>query len=489
MRTLGYRVVDAIVEHLTGPGGGPVADRAAGDWAERLLTEPLPVAAHDPERLLEEALGLLRRGNAHPDHPRFLAFVPSPGTYAGVLASALATGFAVPTGWRLTGPVSSAVEVTAIRWLARLMGLPEGTGGLLVPGGSTANLTALTVARDEILGEEGIGEGTAYCSDQTHFSVPRALRLLGVGPRRVRCLPTGGSSRLDAVALAARVAADRRAGLRPFAVIANAGTVSTGAIDPLPELAALCRAEGLWLHVDGAFGAAAALTEEGRSLLGGLDLADSLTVDPHKWLFQPAELGCVLLRSPALLRRTFGISLPPFLGPSGEHPDAETGTETETGTGTGTGGGVDFLHFGIQQTREFKALRLWLSLKMFGSDAFVQAVGRGLANARELGRFIAAQPGVELVTPPSLAVLTFRCVPPDGYEVPESCVDLAASDLANDGGAMVMPTTATGRRAFRICTVNPRTSPADLRDVVIRLRDLWRARAREAARKHSGGRA
>lgn len=476
MRALGHRVIDAVVDHLTGVAAEPVAGRPADEAVARLLAEPLPTAgATDPGAVLDDVHELLRQGNAHPDHPRFLAFVPSPGTYTGVLAAALAAGFAVPTGWRFTGPVSSAVESATIRWLAQLLGLPEGTGGLFVPGGSTANLTALTVAREEVLGGEETRKGTAYCSDQAHFSVVRALRVLGIGADRVRCLPADGDQRLAPGPLAAQVEEDRRAGLRPFAVIANAGTVSTGAVDPLPELAALCRAEGLWLHVDGAFGAAAALVEEGRAALTGLSLADSLTVDPHKWLFQPAELGCVLVRSPDGLRRTFGVPMPAYLG------------EDRAPGGTGADGGVDFLHYGIQQTREFRALKLWLSLKVFGADAFGRAVAHGIDTARELGRFIASRPGMELVTPPSLAVLTFRCLPVAGAEVPDECVDRACLDLMADGSALVMPTTVAGHRVFRICTVNPRTDLAELCEVVVRLHELWvaRARAAEEARQHT----
>ncbi|MET8976908.1 pyridoxal-dependent decarboxylase [Streptomyces sp. NPDC004539] len=439
MRALGYRCVDLLVQHLSGTAEGPVPtapERRSPD--EALPRGPAP----DPGAVLEETCRMLCTGNAHPDHPRFLAFVPSPGNVVGVLASMLATGFAVPGGRRFTGPAAADVELTTVRWLVELLGLPEGTGGLFVPGGSLANLTALTVARDRR------GPGVAYFSDQTHLSVPRALHVLGVGAELVRRLPCDGAQRLDVEVLARAVRRDRRAGRRPFVVVANAGTTSTGAVDPLPRLAEFCRAEGLWLHVDGAFGAAAALTEEGRKEQAGLGLADSLTVDPHKWLFQPAELACVLLRRPEELRKSFGVRLPGYLAESGEEPGPQG----------------DFMQYGIQLTREFRALRLWLSLKVFGADAFRDAVAQGMRTARELGRFIDAEPGVELVTPPSLAVLTFRCAGADA--------DLVCRELRAEGDALVMPTTVDGERVFRLCTINPRADVGELEDVVRRLREL-----------------
>lgn len=266
--------------------------------------------------------------------------------------------------------------------------------------------------------------------------------------------------------LARQVAQDRRDGLRPFLVVANAGTTATGDIDPLPELAAFCRDEGLWLHVDGAFGAPAALTERGRGPLEGLDQADSVSVDPHKWLFQPAGTGCVLLRDPARLTRAFGIGLPGYLdaGATG-HDEGE----------------VDYLQWGVEQTREFRALRLWLSLKVFGADAFRAAVERGLTMAEDIAAYIGSRPGLEVVTGPSLAVVTFRALPPAAAPDPspedaDRTVDEVCRDLREEGRAMVVGVTVAGRRAFRLCVINPRVQRDGLRAVVDRVAELWTAR-------------
>ncbi|MFE6750695.1 pyridoxal phosphate-dependent decarboxylase family protein [Kitasatospora purpeofusca] len=465
---LGHRVWEIVSAHL-GPGrrpGLPVASPDAAVDAARLRSEPLPGApADDPLALVDQVGRLLREGNAHPDHPDFLAFVPAPGTVTGVLGSALAAGFAVPTGWRFTGRVSSAIESATVRWLAELMGLAPGTSGLFVSGGSAANLTALTAARDALVGTEARG-ATAYFSDQTHLSVPRALHVLGIGEDRVRVLPADTHRRIPLDGLARQVARDRHEGLRPFLVVANAGTTATGDVDPLPELAAFCREEGLWLHVDGAFGAAAALTGRGRRTLAGLDAADSVSVDPHKWLFQPAGTGCVLLRDPARLTRAFGVGLPGYL---------------DTGAGGHDEDEVDYLHWGIEQTREFRALRLWLSLKVFGTDAFRAAVDRGLAAADDIAAYIASRPGLELVTGPSLAVVTFRALSPGAGPLPspedaDRTVDEVCQDLRSEGRAMVVGVTVAGRRVFRLCVINPRARSDGLRAVVDRIAELWSAR-------------
>ncbi|GGV29332.1 L-2,4-diaminobutyrate decarboxylase [Actinomadura cremea] len=455
MRDAGRHVIDMICAHLREGAADPVTARLPPETAKELRAQPVPLAPADPLQVLGELGPLLRSGNTHPDHPRFLGFVPSPGNYMGVLAAALAAGFAVPTGWSFSGPVSTAIEKTTIAWLVELLGLPPETGGLFVSGGSTATLHALTVARDTTAGSRH-DRATAYCSDQTHFSVDRALHVLGISRDRVRHLPTGTDGRLDVRQVEELVRADRRAGLQPFAVIANAGTTGTGAVDPLEDLSALCSRNRLWLHVDGAFGAAAAITEEGRCAVPGLPLADSLTLDPHKWLFQPAELGCVLLRRPELLRESFGVSRPSYLSGAGGADDG------------------DLMQYGIQQTREFRALKLWLSLKVFGAQAFRGAVAAGMRLAEDIGKIIAARDDLELTTAPSLGVLTFRPAPPAlalvARDQADTIIDRAVGEiaerLADSGDALVMPTLVADRRVLRLCTINPRADVRELEAVV-----------------------
>ncbi len=321
------------------------------------------------------------------DHPRFFAFIPGPGNPVGVLADALAAGFSVFAGTWLGSPGAAMVETVVLDWLRDLCGLPLGTQGLFVSGGSMANLTALAVALEERAGSER-PRAAVYVSEETHSSLQRALRVTGV--RHVRVLACDREQRMIPEDLAAAVAADRAAGRLPTCVVATAGTTGIGAVDPLEELRAVCDDHGLWLHVDGAHGAAAMLSPHGRAQVRGLELADSLTLDPHKWLFQPLEAGCLLVRDGGALERTFSVAAPYLRDAAAS--DSE----------------VNFSERGIQLTRQFRALKLWMSLKVYGAAAFRAAVEHGLALAEHAERRLAHDPAWELMTPAQLGIVTFR---------------------------------------------------------------------------------
>jgi glutamate/tyrosine decarboxylase-like PLP-dependent enzyme len=314
-----------------------------------------------------------------------------------------------------------------------------------------ANVTALAAARHVKL-EDRITGAIVYCSDQTHSSVERGLCVLGFDPSQLCKLPSDEAFCLSLPELGQAVAADRAAGRVPFCVVANAGTTNTGAVDPLPELADFCREAGLWLHVDGAFGAAAMLCERGRALLDGIDRVDSLAVDPHKWLFQPYEIGCVLVRENAWLKETFRI-MPEYL------KVIERGDEE-----------VNFCDYGVQLTRSFRALKLWMSLKVFGRSAFSQAINRGFELAEFAEKCLRALPNWKIVTPAQMGVVTFRYSPD---EAPLSEVnelhDRLVNDMITDGFAMLGTTTLRGQRVLRLCTINPRTTEADIKETIERL--------------------
>ena len=238
----------------------------------------------------------------HGDHPRFFARVPGPSSFAAVLGEWLGTGHnAICASWA-GGSGPATVELVVIEWLRQLMGMPAGTEGVLMSGGSLANLTAFAAARATL------GQGVAYLTDQTHSSLARDLLAMGFVPEQVRILPSDADLRMPMAGLAAAIAADRAAGRQPMMVVASAGTTNTATVDPLPEIAELCRAEGMWFHVDGAYGAPGALCERGRADLAGMELANSLVLDPHKWLFQPYDVGCVLVRRPGALDRAFSMN-------------------------------------------------------------------------------------------------------------------------------------------------------------------------------------
>ena len=454
MRRLGYQVIDLIVDALSGLRERPPSHRATPAELAGVLHEPVPAAGADPEEVLRQAVHDVLAPAMRVDHPRFFAYVPIPSNYVGVLADLLSSGFGIFAGTWQAASGAAAAELAVLGWLRHLFGLPGTAGGLFVDGGSSANLYGLTAARRAQLDDELAG-AVAYTSDQAHSAVARAMCLLGFQPSQLRALPADGAYRLRPADVEAAVAADRAAGRRPFCVIATAGTTSTGSVDPLHDLAAVCRAEGLWLHVDGAFGAPAILTEDGRALLRGIEQADSLALDAHKWLFQPLEAGCVLVRDVALLESVFASSREFLLDAAAR--DRE----------------VNFTDRGIQLTRSFRAFKLWLSLKVFGLDAFAGAVQRGMDLARHAEAVLRRTPGWEVVAPTRLALVTFRYTDPARRPEDLEVVNrrLADAMLVDELGTL-SSTVLRGRTALRMCTVNPRSTEADVEAVLAHLHDL-----------------
>jgi aromatic-L-amino-acid/L-tryptophan decarboxylase len=461
MRALGHDVVDLLVDHFAAMRQGPVGAKLGRPELESLLDSGIPEAPSDPRELLKALPERLFSNMLHVDHPRFFAFVPGPNNFVSVMADALAAGFNVFTGTWLAGSGPAQIELTTIEWLRQICGLPEGAGGLFVSGGSMANLTGIAVGRQEKLGDD-VANAVAYIGDQCHSSVARALRVLGLPRERIRAIGSDSEFRLSVTALETAIAEDRAAGRRPFCVVANAGTTNTGAVDPLREISEISRREDLWFHIDGAYGTPAVLTEKGRKLLAGIELADSLSLDPHKWLFQSFETGCVLVRDRAQLLRTFQV-MPEYLRDTEGHSNE-----------------VNFGNYGVQLTRSFRAFKLWLSLRTFGLAAFREAIARGIEIAEVAQRELQQARGWEIVTPAQLAVVTFR-FNPGGLDEP--AVDalqgrMVEAMLAN-GYAFATSTVLAGRPVLRFCTINPRTTDDEIRETVRRLTEMGRALARD----------
>jgi glutamate/tyrosine decarboxylase-like PLP-dependent enzyme len=451
MRALGARIVEAMVEHFVTLRGRPANRVGSRRVLAALVDAPPPERGRPAGEVLAELDRTVFAHVGHVDHPRFFAFVPGPNNFVSAMAEALAAAHNVFAGSWLEGSGAAQLELTTVNWLRGFCGLPESAAGLLVSGGSMANLTALAVARRARLDDQMNG-AVIYCSDQTHSSVERALRVLGFAAGQVRKIPSDERFRLPVDALAREVAADRAAGRRPFAVVANAGTTNTGAVDPLDALADCCRAEDLWLHADGAYGAAAVLCPRGRALLRGIERVDSLSLDPHKWLFQPFECGCVLVREGARLEETFRI-LPDYL--KDIHPGQDE---------------VNFCDRGIQLTRGFRALKLWFSLQVFGLAEFRRAVERGFEIAATFERLLAARPRFEIVTPAQMGILTFRYVPEAGDA--DRFNAALARRIDQDGYLMLSTTRLRGRTVLRLCTINPRTTDEEIERVVERIEAL-----------------
>jgi aromatic-L-amino-acid/L-tryptophan decarboxylase len=450
MREIGYRVVDRLVEHLTTLGAQPVGVKGDPAILIPALDEPAPEHATEFETVLQQVEQQVLGNTMHVNHPRFFAYVPGPSNFVGAMADALVSGYNVFAGTWISGSGPAAVEIAVMKWLQQACGLPDTAGGLFVSGGTIANLTALAVARHVVL-QDRLEGATVYFSDQAHSSLEKDLRLIGVPPDNIRKLRSDADYRLPVQELDRCIEQDRAAGRRPFCIIASAGTTNTGAIDPLVELSRLCRKENLWLHVDGAYGAAAVISRRGRELLPGLELADSLSLDPHKWLFQPFEIGCVLVRDQTHLRDTFRI-LPEYLKDAHQHSEE-----------------FNFTDYGLQLTRGFRALKLWMSIKVFGMAAFRAAIERGFALAEFTEACLRQMPGWEIVTPAQMAVVCFR------YTGGSDAAHLRlVQALLEDGFALITSTVLRGRTVLRTCTINPRTTEADIQSTLERLDELAR---------------
>lgn len=449
MRTIGYRVVDLLVRHFAEMAAHPVGAKAEAEIIRPMLSGAPREEPSDPHELLTRLERDVFRNILHVDHPRFFAFVPGPNNFMSAMADALASGFNVFNGTWLGGSAAAALELEVIDWFCRWCSLPKSAGGLFVSGGSVANMTALVAARHAVLNDR-VEKGTIYFSDQTHSSVERALLVIGFAPDQLRKLPCDEQFRLSTKSLCATIAEDRANGLHPFCVVANAGTTNTGAVDPMEEIAELCAKEKMWMHVDGAFGAASILSERGQAALRGLERADSISLDPHKWLFQSFECGCVLVRDAAKLKSAFQI-MPDYL--RDVHRDLAE---------------VHLCDYGIQLTRSFRALKVWLSMQTFGLKAFREAITRGFELAEFAEQELRKRKNWEILSPAQMATVCFRFGQKDELQT------RLVENMLRDQYAFLTSTKLRGVVALRLCTINPRTTNQDILQTIERLDRLAR---------------
>jgi aromatic-L-amino-acid decarboxylase len=448
MRRLGYQTVDLLVDRWVGLREQPVLRRGTPTELARRLHGSPPEGPQGFDGILEQLGSDVLPFVSHNDHPAFFAYIPGCGTWPGVLGDLVASACNLEASSWVQAAGPSQLELVVLGWFKQWIGYPEQAAGVLVSGGSAANLTALACAREALLGAMS-DRVVAYLSDQAHSSMARAARVLGFRPNQVRVLPVDDGYRMRPEALAAAMAADLRAGRRPLFVAASAGATSTGAVDPLAELAALCRERGVWFHVDAAYGGFAALTERGRRWLAGMELADSVTLDPHKWLYQPFECGCLLVREGQRLHEAFRIQ-PAYL------KDTEA-AELE----------VNFSDLSVQLSRTSRALKLWMSLRYFGLDAFRVAIDRSIDLALFAQARIEASAQLELLTPAKLGVVCFRRHPEgmDEDRLERQNQQLAAR-LAASGQGLVSSTRLRGRFALRMCVLNHTSRTQDVERVL-----------------------
>ncbi len=434
MRRLGHRIVDLVIErHLARTAEPAILTGDPADLMAR-LGGPLPEDPMDPDASIDLLTEVALAHQQHGDHPRYFARVPGPSSFAGILGEWLGTGFnTIASSWG-GGSGPATVEMVSIRWLSQMIGLPERTEGVLVSGGSLANLTAFSVARSEL------GPGVAYLTDQTHSSLPRDLREMGGDDSTIRYIATDDGLRMSVPQLKAAIAEDRAAGRKPLMVVATAGSTNTGAADPLDAIANICRDEGMWMHVDGAYGGPSAVTPQGRAYLRGLERADSVVLDPHKWFFQPYDVGACLVTRPGALERCFAMS-PEYL------KDVQTTT-----------GAVNFGNRSLELTRRSRAIKLWLSIRTYGAKRFREAVQRGIDNAEHAEAYLRSKPDVwEVVSPAQIGCVCFSL-----KDARPGTHGDRAQALADSGFACVSSTSLHGRSVLRLCTINPLTTRSDI---------------------------
>jgi len=461
-RRLGYRAVDLAAGHLSGIRGRPVYRQMPVEVRRTLYDAALPDHGEAPSAILDRFEAEVLPYPMGNGHPRFFGWVNSPPTPIGVAAEFLAA--AMDPSCAGGDHAAIYLEHAAVRWLMELIGFPvAGSMGLLTSGGSMASLTALAAARQRAAHEDGWdlrADGlrerpqlTMYMSTEAHTTLRKAAELLGIGSAAVRTVPVDAGYRIDLAALRERIAADRAAGCRPFCVVASAGTVNTGAIDPFDAIADLCAAEGLWLHVDGAYGAVGVVDPVVAPRYAGMDRAESIALDPHKWLSVPVECGCVLVRDGALLRDTFSL-VPPYLR---TEPDK------------GFGGLPWFAEYGFQQTRGFRALKLWMTLLHEGRAGIARTVSRHTRLARHLATLVEAEPRLELMAPVALSIVCFRYVP-EGWRKDDARLDglntRVMQEIQAGGEAFLTQALLDGRFALRANVLHYATTEEDLAALV-----------------------
>lgn len=458
-RRLGYQMVDRIADFLTSLPQRPVTP---GETRKELQTVlgagPVPAHGAEPERLLDEAATLLFDHSLLNGHPRFWGYITASAAPMGALGDLLAAAVNPNVGAGILSPMATEIEAQTVRWIAELIGYPSDCGGLLTSGGNMGNFIGFLAARKAKLPWDVRASGMLggagrqvriYASSETHTWLQKAADLAGLGTDAIRWVPTDAHLRMEIGALRTLLREDLDRGDAPFLVIGTAGSVSTGAIDPLPELATLCREHGLWFHVDGAYGGLAAMLPTASSDLKGLCLADSVAVDPHKWLYAPLEAGCALVRDRRALQDTFHYHPTYYQFDTGEEP-------------------LNYHEYGPQNSRGLRALKVWLALRQIGREGYERLIAEDIELSEEMFRQIAAHPELEVCTQ-ALSITTFRYVPTNlqpGSESVEVYLNRLNTELVTrlqqGGEVFVSNAVAQGKYLLRACIVNFRTSLADV---------------------------
>ncbi len=464
-REAGHTLVDLIAGFLEEIPGKPVTRSESPSTVRKLLqTFQLIDEGQETTRILEESAELLFEHSLLTGHPRFWGYISSSAAPIGALADMLAASVNANVGAFALSPMATEIERQTIEWLARLIGYDPACGGLFVSGGNMANFHGFLAARKYKLGDvlrtKGIAESipagkklTLYCAGGTHTWVNKAAELFGHGTEAIRWVDLAPSQQMNTVHLRQLISNDLADGHLPFMVIGNAGAVATGVIDPLQEIADICRDNQIWFHIDGAYGAPAALLPELQESFRGLQLADSIALDPHKWLFSPLEAGCILVRDPKHLQDTFSFH-PEYYNFDGDASDAP----------------LNYFEYGVQNSRGFRALKVWLSIRQIGKNGIAESIRKNIMLTESFFKMVSATPELEAASH-HLSITCFRYVPGDLHEKnPDAYLDELNKKLLlrlQEGGEIYLSNAVIeGRYYLRLCIVNFRTSQADLEATV-----------------------
>jgi aromatic-L-amino-acid/L-tryptophan decarboxylase len=459
-----HRVADLVADYLEGVGDRPVLPAVKpGDVGRQLAAAP-PDSPEPLDAVLDDYLRVIEPNVTHWNHPGFLAYFAITGSGPGIVGETLAAALNVNAMLWRTSPAATELEERVCEWLGQMMGLPPELRGHINDTASSSSLVALAAARHRLPGldvrEQGLSGRpdapplTVYASDQAHSSIDKAAIVLGIGQQNVRRIESDGAFRMSVPALREAVAADRAAGRLPMAVVATVGSTSTTSVDPTPEIADLCAREGIWLHVDAAYAGAAAICPEYRALMPGIERADSLVVNPHKWLFTPVDCSVLFVRDPALLRAAFSL-VPEYLRTS-EEP-----------------GVTNLMDNGFQLGRRFRALKLWMVIRAFGVEGLRQRIREHCALARELAGRIEADPRFELAAPVPFSTVCFRARLAGAPEAQDRFNERLMARINAAGPVFLSHTALQGRYTLRVAFGNLRTGREQI-DLLWKLTgDAW----------------
>ena len=463
-KIIGHQLVDTIANFLDTINDKPVTTGETPKQIQAVLgNASLPENGTSVSALFSKASDLLLNHSLLNGHPKFFGYITSSPAPIGALADLLAAAVNPNVGANILSPMATAIEKQTVKWLSEFIGVSPTYGGILVSGGNMANLTGFLAARTakapKSLKEDGLVntlvEMVFYCSKTTHTWIDKAAVLFGHGSKAIRWIPTDAENKMDTKILAQTITDDLKNGKKPFLVIGNAGDVSMGAVDNLSEIAAICKANDLWFHIDGAYGIPAAVIPQYKNLFDGIEEADSIALDPHKWLYAPLEAGCILVKNPQHLIDTYSA-----------HPvyyNFDSSTDEPT---------LNYYEYGFQNSRGFRALKVWMALQQVGKNGYIKMISEDIELAELLFEEAQKHPELEAITQ-NLSIATLRYVPSNfmhGEKIDETYLDTLNEKLLNElqrgGEVFLSNAVVAGKYCLRACIVNFRTSRKDIQEII-----------------------